>query len=203
MRSMAQKIELSPSKLSEIMQGRKNLSSKRAAVIADKLGLRDMEREIFILSTVEDSAEAKAKMKNLIAEFNGQRTLQRNAWYFGAVKAIQDEGLDPAEFADDLGLTPLQIENAQRFLKRIKRYHPERERISFEPTSLLTRLQDDVLSRAEDHNVEFLFLNDKEVGEMEREIQSVLHKYRIRSRQQKDRELRWTYFTQFRLTKKR
>ncbi len=206
MRSLAKKIELSPSKLSEIMQGRKSLSSKRAVIIAEKLGLRDLEREIFILSAVaegEKYPEAKTKMKTLVAEFNGQRTLQRNAWYFGAVKAIEEEGLDPKYFAEALGLTELQIENAQRFLKRIKRYYPDREQISFEPTSILTRLQDDVLSRAEDHNIDFIFLNDSDAAEMEREIQSVLRKFRIKSSKKTDRDLRWVYFTQFRLSRKR
>lgn len=206
MRSLAQKIELSPSKLSEIMHGRKHLSPKRATIIADKLGLRDIEREIFILSTVAEgnkSIEAKSKMKSLIAEFNGQRTSQRNAWYFGAVKAIQETGLNPSDFADELGLTDLQIENAHRFLKRIKRYYPDRERISFEPASLLTRLQDDVLSRAGDHNVEFIFLSDSEASEMEREVQSVMRKYRIKSNKNSKQDLRWVYFTQFRLSRKR
>lgn len=175
-------------------------------MIADKLGLRDVEREIFILSTAikdADSAEVKAKMKKLIAEFHGQRTAQRNAWYFGAVKAIQEEGLDPKDFTEELGLTELQVENAQRFLKRIKKYHPDREQLSFEPTSLLNRLQDDILSRAEDHSVEFIFMNDNDATEMEKEIQSVLHKYRVKSTKQNHRELRWVHFTQFPLSKKR
>lgn len=205
MRSLAHKIELSPSKLSEIMQGRKALSTKRAAIIADKLGLQGTEREIFVLSTVidgEGTSEAKAKMKSLMAEFNGQRTSQRNAWYFGAVKALQEEGLDPKDFAKDLGLTELQIENAQRFLKRIKRYYPDRERVSFEPASLLTRLQDEVLSQAGDHNIEFIFLNDTDAAEMDREIKSVLRKYRLKSNKKTKRDLRWVYFTHFRLTKK-
>lgn len=205
MRSLAQKIELSPSKLSEIMRGSKSLSVKRAEIIADKLGLRKSEREIFVLSTLvenEGSPEAKTKLKNLIAELNGQKTAQKNAWYFGAVKALEDEGLVPKDFIEELGLTELQVENAQRFLRRIRRFHPERERVSFEPASLLVRLQDDVLSQEKDPNLEFVFLNEEDAGALEQDIRGLLRKYRLKSKKTA-RSLRMVYFTQFEITKKR
>jgi transcriptional regulator with XRE-family HTH domain len=206
MRSLAMKIELSASKLSEVIQGKKSLSTKRAEMIADKLGLRDLEREIFVMSTAigaDATSESKAKLKSLITEFNGQKTTQKNAWYFGAVKSIQEEGLEAEKFADELGLTELQIENAQRFLKRIKHLHPERERISFEPTSLLIKLQDDILSQEKDHGLEFMFLSDADAAEMEREVQSTLRKFRLKSSKRAEKKLRMVYFTQFKLSGKR
>ena len=202
MRSLALKIALSPSKLSEVLQGKKSLSPKRATIVAERLGLRDTEKEIFVLSTMANSAEAKSKLKRLIGELNGQQTLQKNAWYFGAIKTVEEQGLDPREFADDLGLTLLQVENAQRFLRRIRRYHPERERLSFEPASLLDRLQDAVLSNASKPSVEFLFLNKSDAAEIERDIQAVLYKYKVKSKGPNASDLYWTCFTQFALTKK-
>lgn len=205
LRSLAQKIELSPSKLSEILNGRVALSSKRATIIADKLGLKGKEREIFVLSTlIEDDSkkEAAAKLKILVDEYNSERTAQRNAWYFGAVKATEEKKFDPSEVADALGLTSLQVENAQRFLKRIKRFHPDRKRLSFEATSVISRLQDELLSNAGDHHLEFIFLDESDATEMEQEIESVIRRFKMKAKKPALKDLRWIYFTQFRLTKR-
>ncbi len=206
LRSLAAKIELSPSKLSEVISGKKSLSAKRSEIIADKLGLRDLEREIFTLSAELEHGELNsathAKLKLILAEHNNQKSCQHNAWYFGAVKAIHEEALDPMSFCENLVLTPLQIENAMRFIKRMARHYPERTKLSYEPTSVLKKLQDELLARSTDLNISFLFLTDADATAMEQDIQRIMRKYRLKSASKPQRKLRWTYFTQFSLTKK-
>lgn len=168
LRAYAKLLDLSPSKLSEILAGKKGLGPERAEKVCDKLKLAGVDREIFLLSVSSqhsrlknERVDAKAKLKELVAarRVEGERTTQRNAWYFGAVKTTKESGLDPERLARPAGLTSLQIENADRYHQRSARFHPHRRVISYEPMSVVKKIGDDFASGALDSiEAEFAFL---------------------------------------------
>lgn len=182
LRAFAKKLEISPSKISELLSGKKKLSIKRAENIANRLGLIGKERELFILSTqIESTAksinkdELKSKMRKLAEEINGGKTKQRNAWYFGAVNALEAEGRNSNDFGSELGLAPLQIENAKRFGKRIRKFFPERQEIRLEPLSVLKKLQEECVAHTESNlQADFIFLTHEQVREIEKQIKNLI-----------------------------
>lgn len=170
LRSFAKKIGLSPSKLSELLSGKKRLSAARAGEVAEKLGLSGKERELFVLSArLESSAknlnkkELQLRTQSLAKQINAGRTTQQNAWYFGAVKALEDQGIDAKSSCGQLGITELQVENARRFENRIKRFYPERQEYSYESISILNKIAEnqytDTLGGL---GAEFLFLTPEQ-----------------------------------------
>ena len=200
LRSFAAKLEISPSKISEVFSGKKKLSLDRLEDIAKKLNLKGSEKEIFLLSAElesksksKDAHEIKLKLKKLAHSLSARQTIQRNAWYFGAVKALIEADIDPLDYHKELELTPLQIENAIRFLKRIKRFHPEREDLKFEPLSLLKKINASLeVSIAID--AEFLWLAPKQIEELNLNLKTLFKKFRYDQKRSKNQNLQIVYF---------
>lgn len=152
LRAFAASLNLAPSKLSEILSGKKGLSPDRAEKTATCLRLEGFERSLFLLSVRAQHARAKnqreiatIELKELLATKKNrhERTSQKNAWYFGAIKTVRDAGLKVERLLSPLRLTALQIENAERFLSRIKKSYPNKSHLSYEPLSLIKKINDD------------------------------------------------------------
>lgn len=172
LRAYAKQLGLSPSKLSEILTGKKGLSPERAEDVCDRLKLTSHDRELFSLSVRSQHArvrnertEAKTKLKELLAarDLTGGKTKQKNAWYFGAVKAAKEAGFDPDRLTKSTGISSMQIENSERFIGRIGRLHPERHAISFDASSVVKKLNEDYATGALKHaEAEFAFLTEEQ-----------------------------------------
>lgn len=176
LRAFADFIGLSPSKLSEIFSGKKGLSLDRAEEVSQRLKLKGREKAIFMLSVqVQHSRvkkvrdEAKTRLSELVRTISADkaRTKQRNAWYFGACKAIKEAGLETSKMQDALSLTPLQVENAERFVSRIKKLHPDKERFSYETASLFKKISEAIaLEEGGALEAEFIFLTKEQADEL-------------------------------------
>jgi hypothetical protein len=170
LRAFAQLVGLSPSKLSEIFSAKKGLSSARAEDVCARLKLKGPEKEAFLLSVEAQHSriekvrvEAKRKLKEIAQlSISGRtKTAQRNAWYFGACKAVKEAGLKTGNIEQPLGLTALQVENAERFVGRISKLHPDRERFSYEPASVFKKLSEDYSTGSlSSLDAEFAFLTE-------------------------------------------
>ena len=202
MRAFAKKLALSPSKVSEILSGKKRLSADRAEEIAHKLGLSTLEKELFVLSArIESSSkmidrnELARQMRELNTQIHAKKTLQRNAWYFGAVKALEEAGFDSKTFQQMLGVTSLQIENAKRFIKRVAKFYPDRKQITFEPASLLRKIEDSLYSdRDRCIEADFLLLSETDQDELERKIRSLIKTYKVKTKPVAPENLKMIYW---------
>ncbi len=200
LRAFAAKLGISPSKISEVFSGKKNLSVARLEEIAQKLNLKGTEKEIFLLSAELDSKKSKNKedlrhnMKKLAQELKAEQTTQRNAWYFGAVKALEEAGFASQEFQAAMGLTSLQIENAQRFLNRIQRFHPEREELRFEPLSLLKKINESLMDSSGDIQADFALLTPDQAEELKLKIKSLVKKFKNDRKKINPQDLKMVYF---------
>jgi DNA-binding Lrp family transcriptional regulator len=181
LRAFAKKLGLSPSKLSEILAKKRNLGAVRAGELVDRLGLVGRDREAFLLSVALDAAQGpeKQKLKRRLTELaeagEPAKTKQRNAWYFGAVAALDAAGHDASRFAVSLGLTPLQIENARRYRDRMCRFFPERSALSFEPVSVLQRISDGHIGQSDAPlEAEFIYLDDARAERLALGIQKLV-----------------------------
>lgn len=173
LRAFACALGLEPSKLSEVLSGKKGLSADRADVVCERLRLKGLDRDLFILSVLSQHSrikkqrdESAKKLKELVLSKNTakERTMQKNAWYFGAVHATRECGLDTDKLGSVLRLTHLQVENANRYCERIQKVHPERQNISYEPVSLMKKLNEDFsLKAVTDLEAEFVFLTAEQV----------------------------------------
>lgn len=210
LRSFATKLGISASKVSEVFSGKKNLSVARLEDIAKKLNLKGIEKEIFLLSAElesktfkkksiqsslsENSLELKTRLKKLVQDLNAEQTQQRNAWYFGAIKSLQDAGHDPIDYQKQLGLTTLQIENAVRFLKRIKRFHPERQDLTFEPISLTKKINETFQDTSGFLHADFILLTPDQVDELKFKIKSLMKKIKNDCRSIQANNLQMVHF---------
>ncbi len=200
LRAFAAKLGISPSKISEVFSGKKNLSVARLEEIAQKFNLKGTEKEIFLLSAELDSKKSKNKedlrhnMKKLAQELKAEQTTQRNAWYFGAVKALEEAGFASQEFQAAMGLTSLQIENAQRFLNRIQRFHPEREELRFEPLSLLKKINESLMDSSGDIQADFALLTPDQAEELKLKIKSLVKKFKNDRKKINPQDLKMVYF---------
>lgn len=181
LRAFAKKVGLSPSKLSEVLSKKRCLSLTRATDVAGRLGLSGKERQAFLLSVGLDAAKGaerkrlKAQMEALATELEPSRSTQRNAWYFGAIRALDEMGIDAARHAAELGVTDLQVENARRYEKRLRRFFPERESYSFEPVSILKRLSEGHLARSDAAlDAGFAFLGEAEIERLGESIRRLV-----------------------------
>lgn len=209
LRAFAKKISLSPSKVSEVLSGKKRLGIERAEDIANKLGLASLEKDLFVLSArVEssakkaDQAEIAKQMRELTSQLNAKKASQRNAWYFGAVKALEEDGHDAGLFETLLGITSLQIENAKRYIKRIAKVHPERKQMSFEPTSILKKIEESIFAK-NDKTIEadFLLLSPVDQEELERKIKGIIKTYKVKSKKASPKDLHMVYWGSVNLNK--
>ncbi len=202
LRAFAKKLSISPSKVSEVLSGKKRLGVERAEEIANKLGLSALENELFVLSARIESASKKIDRVELVKQvrelsglINAQRTSQRNAWYFGAVKALDDGEHDSSLLQGILGITALQIENARRYIRRIAKIHPDRKQMSFEPSSILRKVEEHFYSKV-DRAIEadFLILSEGDQEEMERKIRSIIKTYKLKSKNSSPENLKMIYW---------
>jgi transcriptional regulator with XRE-family HTH domain len=202
LRSFAAKLGVSPSKISEVISGKKKLSVDRLEVLAKKLGLSSFEREIFVLSGELESSKNKDDLSKKLAELErnlkAEKTQQRNAWYFGAVRALDDRGLK----TENLGITELQIENARRFNKRIRKLNPEREELHFEPTSLIKKMNESFEGEPQ-LQADFLFLTEDQALELNTKIKNLLKRMKIDNQANRPEDLRMIYFGQVPLIDRR
>lgn len=204
LRSFSLKIGLSPSKVSEVLSGKKKLSVDRLDEVALKLNLKGKEKEIFLASGELESTYSERKLKNkedlrkklekLSRELSAEKTEQRNAWYFGAVKALEEAGLDAMAFSNQLGLTDLQIENAKRFLKRIQRFYPDREEINFEPVSLINKVNQSIEETGNAPQAEFVMLTSEEWADLNSKMRRFIKKYKTNGKTRSAGDLRLVYF---------
>lgn len=200
LRSFAKKLGVSPSKISEVLSGKKKLSVGRLEELAERLNLRDKEKEIFLISGEIESSKVKNKeelerqIKKAMQELNAEKTTQRNAWYFGAVKALEDNSFSAMLYHKQLGLTELQIENATRYLKRIRKFHPDRRELIYEPTSLGKKIYDCLSDSPNDIMAEFAFLNEDEIEELNKSIRRLIRKRKYDPKSKKASDLKLVYF---------
>lgn len=200
LRSFAVKLGISPSKISEVFSGKKKLSHARLEEIAKKLNLKGPQKEIFLLSAELESTksnnkeELQIKLKKLAHDINAEKTNQRNAWYFGAIKTLAESGLDPVVYQKQLNLTLLQIENAMRFLKRIKRFHPERDDLTFEPTSLFKKINESLEDSTGHLGADFVFLKPEQTDELNLKIKSLIKKFKTDRTSTDTTHLQMVYF---------
>lgn len=172
LRAFARAVGLEPSKLSEVLSGKKGLSPDRAEKVSEKLRLEGTEKEVFLLSVAAQHSrfkklreESSKRLKELLTSKGvaKEKTIRRNAWYFGAVQAVQATALKVERLVPSLQLTSLQIESAERFISRLKKLHPERSRMNYEPMSLLKKLNSDFSTGAlKELDTEFIFLTEEQ-----------------------------------------
>lgn len=190
LRTFASFIQLSPSKLSEIWNRKKGLSVKRAQDICEILKFDAEEAQLF-LTSVESQHHRDIKIRRKkLEEFEAllktqnnkedNKTSQRCAWYFGAVQKLQEIFTDSKlDLANVLQISPLQVENAQRFIKRLPVLNKSHKKIHLEPSSVLTKLQEEYLFSPNrmQWEAEFLFLDEKQTEELKEEWIHLLKKY--------------------------
>lgn len=207
LRSFALKLKISPSKLSEVLAGKKRLSVARLTEISNILGLKGVEKEVFLLSAEIESTRTKnkedlsLKIKKLSQEIASEKTSQRNAWYFGAIKSILDSGNDLSKYQEELNLTALQIENGVRFLKRIKKNHPERNDITLEPISVIKKINESLESNESTIDADFVFLNQEEYKKLFLKIKTLIKKFKYERANSKEQSLQMVYFGMSAITK--
>ena len=171
LRAFAGFLDLSPSKLSEIWKRKKGISLQRAQEICDRLKLEHDETQVFLTSVEAQHHRDRKVRRQKLEEFelllktqnNSQeeKTDQRCAWYFGAVQKLMDVlPFEKNAFAELLQIAPLQVENAQRFIKRLPVFKKEGRKIHLEPLSIFNKIQEEfIYSPSRLHwETEFLFL---------------------------------------------
>ena len=190
LRAFAAFIQISPSKLSEIWSRKKGLSLKRAQDICERLKLENDEASIFLTSVeAQHHRDIKIRRKKieeheslLLTMHNkeGEKTNQRCAWYFAAVQKLQESLSDSKlDLAELLQISPLQVENAQRFIKRLPVLNKSNRKIQLEPLSILGKIQEEFLfspTRTQWES-DFLFLNEKQMNELKEDWNQLLKKY--------------------------
>lgn len=199
LRAFANALGLAPSKLSEVLSGKKGLSPGRAETVCDKLRLQGVDRDVFILSALAQHSRIKKqriesvkKLKEILLPKNSlvSRTTQLNAWYFGAVDYARQVGLKTENLKSSLHLTDLQIENADRYYHRIRRTHPERQNLSYEPMSLLKKFSEDFSMNTVTHvEAEFALLSEEQVTILSRIVHKKVTEFARENRRQKNLNL--------------
>lgn len=209
LRAFAKKLSLSPSKVSEVLSGKKRLSVERVEEIAGVLNLSSTEKELFILSARIESSSKKIDREEMLkhihelsSQINARRTTQRNAWYFGAIKVLEDAGYDANLLQKLLGITSLQVESAMRFIKRVNKLYPERKVISIEPMSVLRKLEEHFYSDANRAiETEFMMLSSSDQEELERKIKGVIKAFKLKSKNAAPENLKMIYWGCLKLNK--
>lgn len=132
LRAFARDLQISPSLLSDVLAGKKGISSLRASKIAKCLNLNESDRNVFLLSSTAfhsrsaaSRTQAKEDLRQLTSRAqNSQKMTDRefslaNNWYHMALlelTELEDCQHTPSWFATRLGLPTGMIETA---LKRL------------------------------------------------------------------------------------
>lgn len=77
LRSFGRDLGLAPSALSDLLQGKKGISSERASTLAEKIGLSEDERELFILSAQASHSRRQAEREKASTELKQRISLHR------------------------------------------------------------------------------------------------------------------------------
>ena len=209
LRAFAKKLEISPSKVSEVLSGKKRLSVERAESLAKKLGLTGKEFDLFVISVQlestskrTDKKELEKQIQSLTEQINAEKTTQKNAWYFGAIQALEDAGFDSQDFKDRLNLTDLQIENAKRFRNRIRRFYPERKEMSYDQTSLIKKIEEENYTYgSEALEADFVFLSKDQAQELNRKIKGFIRTLKSKNQNNSSENLSLIYWGNSKLLK--
>jgi len=135
LRAMAQSLDVSPSTLSEVLKGKRNISSERAYIIASKLGLQSKEHEYFCL-LVQMSNTSKVEiiesLQKKIEKLNPRKEVVQNLtvdlfrtiadWYHSAIlhmSELQGFQFKPSAIAQRLGISNFEAEAAIERLLRL------------------------------------------------------------------------------------
>lgn len=135
LRAFARQLELAPSMLSEVLRGKKNLSTSAALKVARKLGLEAREVEYFMqLVQLEstDDPDLKAALAGRIYDVAGQRKVHDfsvdlfktiSDWYHLPIlelSRLDGFRLDADRAAGALGISRLEAEVAIERLERLE-----------------------------------------------------------------------------------
>lgn len=135
LRAYAQKISVTPSYLSEVLAGKKNLSLTKAMTIADFLNLTAQEQEYFLsLVEIEDTKNQKAHKVLKGRNDKITKPLPRNLaevfqyhmlseWYvIPILEMVTSKNFkgDEAEVAKILGISPVQVTEALNILTQLQ-----------------------------------------------------------------------------------
>lgn len=154
---MAQKMEMSPGGLTQIVNGKKRISLKRAYEVADKLKLNKKERDLFITLTELEQAEHPKRKSELISKLNKLQKKQNDyfdldienfklisEWYgFAILECVSTYGSawDHKKLAKHFGL---KINEVKLTLERLERL----ELIEKDQDNLWRRAQGRVLNNS-------------------------------------------------------
>jgi uncharacterized protein (TIGR02147 family) len=175
LRAFARDLELSPSRLSQILNKKKGLSEKAAEALAMKLGLNTREKEYFVLSaksqhsrSLKDKAEATKDLKEILApklqskEIDNREFELAHSWYHMAIlelMELKDYEHSVEWFAKKLKIKKVIVKNALERLEKIGWITLQNGsyRASFEsnespndlPSNAIKSFHDDMLKKAE------------------------------------------------------
>ena len=135
LRAFARDLELAPSRLSEILNGKQGLSPKAASTVAVKMGLRESEQERFrdlVASrharskTDREAAKIRLRRYEMDSEVYQMQVDSFRAiadWYHIAIIELAEVAQfqsDPVWIARKLGISPVQADVAIERLIRLK-----------------------------------------------------------------------------------
>ncbi len=193
LRAFADFLQLQPSKLSEILNGKRGLSVEKAQLIGRRLKLESAELEAFVLSAEAQHSRFQSRRTEaslLLEKLERQsfqmtaKTEQKCAWYYGAVEACLEHA--PAEvgaIATKLGITSLQVENAKRYLARRAKNWPEKKQLRIEESNLLQKVQAAYVQGAGhlEADAYFIHLSLAEKRELQSQIQALMSDFKKRA----------------------
>lgn len=135
LRAFARDLELSPSRLSQILNKKKGLSEEAAVALAEKLGLSDREQSYFVLSaksqhsrSLKVKAEATKDLKDIMSPklksmpINNREFELAHSWYHMAIlelMELRDCEHSPEWFAKKLNIKKIIVKNALERLEKI------------------------------------------------------------------------------------
>lgn len=131
LRSFGRDLGIAPSALSNVLSGKKGLSEKKAASIAEKIGLGEAEQEMFLLSTRARHARKRTERLGAEAELVSRKNLHQidereialaQSWYHQAILELTElEECDHSMewFARRLGLSLVETRAGIELLQKL------------------------------------------------------------------------------------
>ncbi len=154
LRAMARRLQITPSRLSQILRGKQGLSVEWARQIASRLGMTESETALFCaMVEASDSRsktrrkEASSQLKKLQVKDSGFKVVPEDvfqlvsAWYHWAIlelTRLKDFCPSPAWIASKLGLSPEEAEGALARLERTGLIHRDKNGFTLTNSSLST-----------------------------------------------------------------
>lgn len=117
LRAFSRILRISPAQLSQLLSGKRPLTAKTAALIADRLNLSPAEKNGFINSTLERHATSPVTSPEELSEENFQLIA---SWYHFAILSLADLAsfrADPFWISGQLGI---EVSEAAAALKRLQ-----------------------------------------------------------------------------------